>query len=366
MKRNTSRMRPTMVSCALSWLMMLSLLFVSFASSQEWKSVLDLRGKWKFQLADDKKWAEKSFNDSKWEEIFVPSPWEDEGFPGYDGYAWYRKHFNLPSGAEKKVLYLRLGCVDDVGEVYLNGTLIGISGSFPPEYNSAYNSEIILPLPQGALNSTGDNVIAVRVYDSQLAGGIVQGKIGIFEPIDYPVPDISLVGMWRFKTGDSEQWEDPQLNDDTWDRIFVPAVWETQGYARYDGFAWYRIHFKISPELSGKSLVLLLGKIDDLDETFLNGEMIGNTGRIYDNPRRNRQSDEYQMLRDYTIPSGRLRVGADNVIAVRVFDGKGFGGIYQGPIGIVTRDHYKQWKKSRTWKDRMNEGTNNIFDLLFD
>jgi hypothetical protein len=344
----------------------LFVVLISFASAQQWKSVVDLRGKWKIHLGDENTWSEKSFNDSKWEEVFVPSPWEDEGFPGYDGYAWYRKHFSLPSGAEKKVLYLHLGCVDDVGEAYLNGILIGISGSFPPDYNSAYNSEIILPLPGNALNASGENVVAVRVYDSQLAGGIVQGKIGIFEPIEYPAPEISLVGMWRFKTGDSEEWKDPQFDDHNWNKIFVPAVWETQGYSYYDGFAWYRFHFTLPAKLADKSLVLLLGKIDDLDEAFVNGEMIGNTGRIRKNPRRDYSNGDYKMMRAYTIPSGVVKPGADNTVAVRVFDGKGFGGIYQGPVGIVTREQYKKWKKSRPWQERMNEGSKNIFDLFFE
>jgi hypothetical protein len=347
-------------------LAMLSLLLVPFASAQEWRSVLDLRGKWKFQLGDEKIWTSRSFNDSKWEEIFVPSPWEDEGFPGYDGYAWYRKHFDLPAGAEKKVLYLHLGCVDDVCEIYINEMLIGISGSFPPDFNSAYNTEIVLPIPQSALKISGDNVIAVRVYDDQLAGGIVQGKIGIFEPIDYPVPEISLVGMWQFKTGDSEKWMDPGFDDHTWSKIFVPALWETQGYAHYDGFGWYRFHFKVSPELAGKPLVLLLGRIDDLDETYINGELIGRTGRIRSDPKRSDIDGIYQIMRAYTIPAGLLKPGADNTIAVRVYDGEGYGGIYQGPIGIVTSEKYKTWKKNRTWRKQLNEDTNHMFDWIFE
>jgi len=349
----------------LFFLIMLSLLLLSVASAQEWKSVLDLRGKWKFQIGDEKKWMEKSFNDSKWEEVFVPSPWEDEGFPGYDGYAWYRKHFTLSSGWEKKELYLHLGCIDDVGEVYLNGIMVGISGSFPPDYNSAYNAKIILPLPRNAINNSGDNVIAVRVYDSQLQGGIVQGKIGLYEAIDYPSSELSFVGKWQFKTGDDERWKNPDFDDRKWDNIFVPAVWETQGYADYDGMAWYRLHFKVPAELTGKTLVLLLGKIDDLDETYLNGELIGHTGRIRSNPSRSSHDREYQELRTYTIPSNVLKAGADNVIAVRVFDGMGFGGIYQGPLGIITREQYKKWKKSRPWKERIDEDSRNIFDLIF-
>jgi hypothetical protein len=344
---------------------LLPLTIASFAAAEDGKSVLDLRGKWKFELGDDEERAKVSFDDSKWDEIFVPSAWEDEGYPGYDGYAWYRKHFRLPAGTEKKTLYLRLGCVDDVSEVYLNGVLIGITGSFPPDFKTAYNTEIVLPIPQNVLHSTGENVLAVRVYDIQLGGGIVQGKIGLYESKNYLAPEISLVGKWRFKIGDSEKWTAPSFDDRSWDQIFVPAYWESQGYPEYDGMGWYRLHFKIPEEFTGKTLVLLLGKIDDLDETYVNGEEIGRTGRIYSNTNRIRHNNEYNELRAYTLPAGLLKAGIDNVIAVRVYDGKEGGGIYQGPIGIITRERYKEWRKNRSWQEDMEDGPKNIFDLIF-
>jgi hypothetical protein len=345
---------------------LLSLVLVSFTAAEDWKSVLDLRGKWKFELGDDEKRASVAFNDSKWDEIFVPAAWEDEGYPGYDGYAWYRKHFRMSQGTEKKALYLRLGCIDDVSEIYLNGVLIGIIGSFPPDFMTAYNTEIVLSIPQNALNGSGDNVLAVRVYDDQLGGGIVQGKIGLFESKDYLTPEISFAGKWRFKTGDSEKWIDPSFDDRNWKQIFVPAYWETQGYPEYDGMGWYRLHFKIPAELTEKKLVILLGKIDDLDETYVNGEEIGRTGRIHSNPRRSNLDGEYKELRAYTLPAGLLKPGIDNVIAVRVYDGMGGGGIYEGPIGITTREQYKEWRKNRPWNERIKEDSKNIFDMLFD
>ncbi len=33
------------------------------------------------------------FDDSKWDKITVPSSWENQGFRGYNGYAWYRVSF---------------------------------------------------------------------------------------------------------------------------------------------------------------------------------------------------------------------------------------------------------------------------------
>jgi sialate O-acetylesterase len=344
----------------------LSLVLVSFAAAEDWKSVLDLRGKWKFELGDDEKRANVAFNDSKWGEIFVPSPWEDEGYPGYDGYAWYRKHFRLPEGAEKKALHLRLGCVDDVSEVYFNGVLIGITGSFPPDFITAYNTEIVLSIPQNALNVSGDNIIAVRVYDDGLGGGIVSGKIGLYESKNYLGPEISFVGKWRFKDGDSEKWIDPSFDDSNWKQIFVPAYWESQGYPEYDGMGWYRLHFKIPAELAEKTLVLLLGKIDDLDETYVNGEEIGRTGKIRTNPNRSNHNNEYSELRAYTIPGGLLKLGADNVVAVRVYDGGGPGGIYEGPIGITTRERYKEWRKNRPRRINFEYGPWNIFDKIFE
>ena len=89
------------------------------------KQIVDLRGNWKFEIGDNKKYADPNFNDKKWDEIFVPSEWENEGYPGYDGYAWYRKTFILPASAQSKRLSLHMGYSDDACAVYVNGNLVG-------------------------------------------------------------------------------------------------------------------------------------------------------------------------------------------------------------------------------------------------
>ncbi len=333
---------------------------------EDWRAVVDLRGKWKFELGDDMKRSQVSFNDSRWGEIFVPSKWEDEGFPGYDGYAWYRVHFRVPAGSEKKSLYLRLGCIDDVSEIFFNGKLIGVIGSFPPQFMTAYNVEVILPVSPNMLNVSGDNVIAVRVYDDQIGGGIVSGKVGLYESKTFIGPDVCFTGMWKFKKGDSEKYIDPSFDDRSWGEIFTPAVWESQGFADYDGMGWYRLHFRIAANLANQSLVLLLGRIDDLDEAYVNGEQIGHTGRIRSDPWQSHRENEYREVRAYTIPNGLLKAGADNVVAVRVLDLGGFGGIYQGPIGIMTRDQYREWRRNRSWNEDFYEGPWKVFERLFE
>jgi sialate O-acetylesterase len=92
--------------------------------------------------------------------------------------------------------------------------------------------------------------------------------------------------------------------------------------------------------------MLMLGRIDDFDEAYLNGERIGKTGKMPQRASDARESNDYTKLRAYRIPSGLLMPGRENVLAVRVFDRFLHGGIYDGPIGIVTRDHYNRYARS--------------------
>ncbi len=315
--------------------------------SQENSRILDLRGQWRFEAGDDMAWANPSFNDGSWDVIRVPSPWEEQGYPGYDGYGWYRKHFTGPRGIEGKMLLLKLGKIDDADETYVNGRLIGFCGTMPPKFETEYAVQREYEIPSWLIQEGKENVIAVRVYDDQMNGGITSGEIGLYEIKDRPYPDVSFDGMWKFKTGDSPEWKDPSFNDGDWKEIYVPQYWETQGYKGYDGIAWYRFHFKADSRFEGQRLLFLLGKIDDHDEAYLNGQVIGKTGAIPENGQKMKTGNQYSWLRTYTLPFGLLKIGQENVLAVRVWDGWLHGGIYQGPIGLISRERYNDWRTDR-------------------
>jgi hypothetical protein len=311
-------------------------------SAQEQKAIVDLRGQWKFEIGDDEKYADPKFNDSKWEDIFVPDVWEDEGYPGYDGFGWYRKHFTMPATSHAKNLNFNGGFIDDVCAIYINGHLIGGKGKFPPGYETAYDQEEIFPIPETYLKMNGDNVVAIRVYDGYNYGGITRGKIGIYYQEDELNFAQRLPALWKFQTGDDEEWSSVSYNDSKWNTIVVPSDWEYQGYARYDGFAWYRVTFSVPSSLQNEKLFLILGKIDDVDETYFNGTRIGNTGHIGGYRWRENIQDEYQQIRAYRIPAALVKFDQQNLIAVRVYDHMGYGGIWEGPIGIVGEREYKE------------------------
>ncbi|MDZ7346047.1 MAG: hypothetical protein ONA69_04555, partial [candidate division KSB1 bacterium] len=98
---------------------------------------IDLQGEWRFEIGDNLDFALPSCNDAKWSRVQVPDAWENQGFPGYDGYGWYRISFVMPGYLRNKMLFFKLGQSDDVDRVYVNGHLIGGRGDCPPLYSAA-------------------------------------------------------------------------------------------------------------------------------------------------------------------------------------------------------------------------------------
>jgi len=111
-----------------------------------------------------------------------------------------------------------------------------------------------------------------------------------------------------------------------------------QGYRKYDGFAWYRKKFDFTSEMEGQELVLILGKIDDFDEVYVNGRLIGKTR----DDKKFSHSDSYSKYRIYYLPEAVLKKDAPNIIEVQVEDIGLDGGIYEGPIGITSKDRLYQ------------------------
>lgn len=329
-------------------------LFISIcisAGAEDLRKIVSLSGNWKFSIGDDNKWANPSYDDSGWDQITVPGNWEDQGYNDYNGYAWYRKTFRISDVPAKTTIYLVLGRIDDADVVYLNGKEIGRSGNFPPDFLTAYDNKRKYVIPEGSLKINGDNVISVKVYDSYLTGGITDGPTGIYYDTDTELLDQDFVGKWKFHTGDNKEWKSPEFNDDSWNSVYVPSAWESQGFGDYDGYAWYRLKFSISQNISNEELYITLGKIDDIDDVYLNGKHIGNVYDLRKGYYYRSTGWEYNVRRSYKIPAGLLNKSGLNTLAVRVYDGQGLGGIYEGPVGIMSAENYRRYKNKHHTQD---------------
>jgi hypothetical protein len=309
-----------------------------FAGGPALRLEVDLSGTWRFEVGDDPRYAQPGFRTDNWETIQVPSLWENQGFPGYDGFAWYRIELKIPKSLKHKPLYLRLGRIDDSDRTYWNGKLIGGEGELPPDFKSAWDMSRLYRIPEDDIRFDGTNVVAIRVYDVWWGGGIVEGPVGVYSADASLEFMVCLAGTWKFTTGDDPKWASPDFNDTDWKTLEVPAYWESQGCKDYDGFAWYRRSVFVPRCQAGSRTVLVMGRIDDSDQTFLNGVLIGRTGVIEKSDPED--SEGYRRFRAYDIPPDLLRRDKPNVIAVRVLDTGMGGGLYDGPIGIMTRDQY--------------------------
>lgn len=109
-------------------------------------------------------------------------------------------------------------------------------------------------------------------------------------------------------------WKNTSFDDSKWPLMKLPEIWENRGFPGMDGVVWFRKSITISDADAGKAAVLELAKIDDADDTYINGQRVGG-------------SDKWDEPRKYNIPPGVLKAGK-NVIAVRVLDNQGGGGIY--------------------------------------
>lgn len=164
--------------------------------------------------------------------------------------------------------------------------------------------ETWLSAQASGLDSAGVAAIMARERDYEVERATLQRTLGGIPTIDS--------GLVEGKA----RWADPALDDAAWRAIQVPGAWERDGLDGLDGTVWYRATFELSAAEAANEVSLVLGAIDDDDITWVNGVQVGST-RGYNVPRR------------YAVPARVLRAGR-NVLAVRVVDGTGEGGITGG------------------------------------
>ena len=235
--------------------------------------LLAATGQWRFQKGDDMAWKETDFDDSQWDSVLLPSTWESHSNYLEDNvYGWYRRHIDIPAEYRGKDFDLLLGSIDDVDETFLNGQRIGGSGSFPPDYHTAYDVQRRYRVPASLVHGNGSDVLVVRVFDSIGEGGI-------------------------YKTGAKSMRVGP----------FDSAISEGGASTGYvvGGTGWYRKHFTLAPSDTGKHVTICFDGVYMNADVWLNGHHLGNHPYGY--------TPFFYDLTPYLKVNGQ-----DNVLAVQI------------------------------------------------
>ncbi|MBP5865099.1 glycoside hydrolase family 2 protein [Streptomyces sp. LBUM 1476] len=127
---------------------------------------IHLNNGWRFIRSDVAGAQAPGFNDSGWTTVNTPHTWNaadgaDGGNNYYRGVGWYRRHYTVPAELAGKRLYLQFAGVNQVADVWVNGTYLGQhKGGY-----SRFRFDATAALVPG-----GDNVIAVKVTNARDTG----------------------------------------------------------------------------------------------------------------------------------------------------------------------------------------------------
>lgn len=145
---------------------------------------------------------------------------------------------------------------------------------------------------------------------------------------------------------DSASWKQAGYDHSKWSVMALPNAWESQPkLSRLDGIVWFRCHINISAEDAGKPATLHAGMIDDNDQTYFNGELIGASGG-------------WNTKRVYQIPAAQLKAGK-NAIAIRVEDTGGGGGIWGDSADLYLEVNGHKYALNNNWAYRIQDVLHN-------
>lgn len=94
-------------------------------------------------------------------------------------------------------------------------------------------------------------------------------------------------------------------------------AWGRSGLQSHNGMVWFRTTVELTAAQAERGAVLSLGSIDEIDQTWINGHVVGSTFG-------------WGTPRTYSIPAEQLEEG-ENVIVVNVLNSYGAGGMLGDP-----------------------------------
>jgi len=334
--------------------------------------------KWEFHLDADRKPMERpsrfhenapaNFDDAEWANIEIGRPWSEQGYTDYEGGAWYRTKLTIAADRVRPVQMYIEGKYQSI-EVYVNGRATAFVGS-----DNIMERPLIIDIGPIAVRD-GENTVALYVYGGTNRAGI--DRINVYQPIfDWASPSLKkgadqqyssyanspvvipyshkkvakVPTQWKFRLDErlderrlnpllDREYAAPGFDDSEWANVSIGQAWEAQGYAGYNGGAWYRTQIKVDAK-EGQPVHLAFGGVDQHATVYVNGHWVGEHNK-WSRPFILNISD--QVMRD-----------GENTVALYVFDGEGMGGIY-GTVQVIqptkkeNLDRYLANRSSTTW-----------------
>ena len=183
---------------------------------------------------------------------------------------------------------------------------------------------------------------------------------------------LALPIKWHFKTdpqknGESMGYAKFDFDESKWEKIPTNAPWDKSGYGTYDGYGWYRLRFTLPQNYKGEP-VLMVGSADEACDVWINGVKLLHRPYPF-------EGNENSWNEAFDVPFGSVVRPGENVIAIRVEDNSGQGGLTKRCFikfvekvdkkqNIVANPDFSQ--KLKHWKSRQQFGKSKISTTRFD
>ncbi|WP_438863987.1 sialate O-acetylesterase [Neptunicella sp.] len=172
-----------------------------------------------------------------------------------------------------------------------------------------------------------DALQAFPTYVKELTPYQQQGYIAQVKAADKQKNDDWYGDLDGRDLGLQHNWQQPDVDDSDWQTYQLPGMWPDGMLEPKEGVIWFRKDINIPADMAGKSQKLMMGRIVDADQVFVNGQQVGNITYQYP-PRR------------YTVPQGLLKQGKNSIV-VRVVNSQGRGGfVTDKPYWLGSEDQH--------------------------
>ena len=172
------------------------------------RQIIALDGPMHFRPGDDPQltqliWASSALDDSSWPLIRGDQPWDAQGYPKLNGFAWYRFKINLPDRTLPLALWVP--SINTSFQIYADGRLIGEFGGMPPHPRTLSGQNFVFPIPGDTVHPGQPLTIAIRVWKwpwESIAPGGLQGAMQF--------GDAGLIRDWQTYQDRNTFWQNTQ------------------------------------------------------------------------------------------------------------------------------------------------------------
>lgn len=214
-----------------------------------------------------------------------------------------------------------------------------------------------LTLDKNIKGTSADVVLSVKVLGAKFELASAKALSVRETVVDGDYQLIDLMGDWNFhylqrskklsgydavkadiESGAYKDWSVVQPGLAWWTMGFGDLVSNLGGsYADYGfvGEGWYVREFEVPANFDAQDLYISIGNLDDRGQTWINGQLVGETGMVNGTPNGESAWEEYSY---YKVDPSVLNIGGTNTIAVSCYnDGMGGGGWYSGPVALYSK-----------------------------